>query len=178
MSTQILQCLAIVFIQDKPKWSPLFQCHSISGHVKKLHVKQSKWRCHALEGWEWDWFWAILSLRPLWLWGTALEILVTDVSFINCCGRMTLYKMVYCSAFISWENKVCASQPCQMRWRNPLLWDHNGIKDHDIYRADFRNPLGKCTVVFIQSVCLSTSHTLALVQWSKTNQLDVTEYRR
>lgn len=72
----------------------------------------------------------------------SIDSLATDVSLINSCGRMTSCKkygsLLSFSSF--WEAKSAHSLG-KMLSRNELHLSHNSIKDHGIYKADFRTLL-------------------------------------
>lgn len=75
-------------------WMKASTLVSLSQHMWWNTCDTQQIRCHALGRVEWDWFATfsnafLLSAVAL---RKALEILVTDVSFINCCGRTTSWK--------------------------------------------------------------------------------------
>jgi hypothetical protein len=99
-------------------------------------------RCPALGRAEWDWF-ATFSKALLLLAGAlrkALEILVTDVSFINGVGEWHFAKMLSYSSFFSWGNKVHSwSWPNELKECSP--------QQHRMRTFWFQNFVGKCCVL-------------------------------
>lgn len=147
--------MAKVFIQQKLGRQPPHQCHSLSAHAKKIHVIHSK--LGVLLQKEWNGI-DLPLLAMLFYCQLGFEKSIKDS-----CHRCFFHKLL-------WENDIlqkwfttllsspgktkCASQPSQMGSRNALQLYHNSIKDHDIYRADLRSSLGKCTVQrYLSKVC-------------------------